>query len=96
MYYFAYYVDACYNNQSKEGVAVETIHISDNNIRISILLNDNKIFYINHSYSEDAQISVSHNNDTIINEDYSVYGKVPKKVFIPTVFEKENSVQMSK
>ena len=47
--------------------------------------------YINKKYDETAQIFVSHNGDVTINDDYTVYGKVPKKVQLESVFEKNNN-----
>ena len=47
--------------------------------------------YINHLYDDDCEISISHHKDTIINDDYSVYARVPEKIYLPSFFEKENS-----
>lgn len=47
--------------------------------------------YINKKYDETAKIFVSHSGDVTINDDYSVYGKVPKKVQLESVFEKNDN-----
>ena len=45
--------------------------------------------YIHHKYGDDYEIIVSHNSDDIINDDYTVYGKVPLRIDLPSIFDEK-------
>ena len=49
--------------------------------------------YINHEYDNDYELFITHPKDVTINDNFSVYGKVPKKVIIPSIFEKKSDNQ---
>ena len=52
--------------------------------------------YINHAYSDDFEVLISHNGDITINDDFTVYGKIPKRVDIPTTFENIKNPNLNK
>ncbi len=41
--------------------------------------------YINHNYPEDYEVSVLHSETTIINDDFSVTARVPRKISLPEI-----------
>ena len=83
------YVDADADELVGEGIINITYYITD----FKLLTADE---YINHEYDDDCQIYITKLKDVVINDDYSVYGKVPRKVMLPSVFEKSNVKTRSK
>lgn len=67
-------------------------------INVTYYLVDYKLLsaeeYINHEYDDDYELFVTKLKDVTINDDFTVYGKVPKKVLIPSVFD--NNVESVK
>lgn len=88
------YISAFIDGEFYEDVDVDDL-VERGIIKVDYYLVESKYLtaleYINHDYDEEAEIFITHDKDVVINEDYTVYTKIAPKIYIPTIFEKENN-----
>lgn len=93
------YISAFIGSSIYEDVDVDEL-VEKGLIKVNYYLIDSKYLtaeeYINHEFDEESKLYITSVKDLVINDDYTVLAKIPPKIYIPSIFEKENNTTTKK